>query len=147
MTENPSPMAARYSETVRRSLSDLVEHGDAAARLVSRGKEAYDADEMLRFAAEDLLIRAGEAVHRIDLTRTGFVESHPSLELRRLKDTRNLVAHGYDIVDSEILWRILTDHLPRVVSAVREMLKLPVHEPLENFRQSAEGISSPVDEN
>lgn len=40
----------------QRWLRDIVEHAEAVERLVARGKAAYDADEMLRYAAEDLLI-------------------------------------------------------------------------------------------
>lgn len=50
----------------RQSLDDLVKHCYVVARLVTRGKSAYDADEVLRYAAEDLLIRLGECVSRID---------------------------------------------------------------------------------
>ena len=112
----------RYGERVARCLNDLIEHGEAMARLVARGRNAYETDEMLRYAAESLLIRAGEGVDRIDKTGTGFVEDHPELELRRLKDARNVVAHGYDIVDPQIVWTIIEVHVPRVVAAVHEFL-------------------------
>ena len=45
-------------------LEDLLDQVSAVERLVSRGKAAYDLDEMLRFAGEDLLIRCGEDVSR-----------------------------------------------------------------------------------
>jgi uncharacterized protein with HEPN domain len=106
-------------------LRDLVDHADAASRLVSRGRTAYDADEMLRYAGEDLLIRLGEAVARIDRDDSSFVDQHPDLELRRLKDARNLVAHGYDVVDPAIVWTILERHLPMVADRVRRLLDGP----------------------
>ena len=80
-------------------------------------------DVELRSAAESLLIRAGETVNRIDTVSPEFIRTNPELELRNLKDARNVVAHGYDIVDPEILWRILADHLPAVVSRVAALLK------------------------
>jgi len=113
---------ARYGERALQSLEDLLEHGEAAARLVARGKDAYDADEMLRYAAEDLLIRAGEAVNRVDKAGSGFIDDYPALELRKLKDTRNVIAHGYDIVDAEIVWTILAVHLPRVLLGVGRII-------------------------
>ncbi|PFG42297.1 uncharacterized protein DUF86 [Isoptericola jiangsuensis] len=105
-----------------RLLHDLVEHAAAAARLVDRGRPAYDADEMLRYAAEDLLIRLGETVARIDRDDDRFVGAHPGLELRRLKDARNLVAHGYDIVDPALVWSILEHNVPTVAERVRRLL-------------------------
>lgn len=115
-------IVARYGARAAQSLDDIVEHGEAMARLVARGKLAYDEDEMLRYAAEDLLLRAGEAVNRLDKHGGGYIEAHPELELRKLKDARNVIAHGYDIVDSEIVWAILSGHMPRVVARVLQVL-------------------------
>ncbi|GAB3168978.1 hypothetical protein GCM10027059_32960 [Myceligenerans halotolerans] len=103
-------------------LGDLLLHTDAAARLVGRGKHAYDNDEFLRYAAEDLLVRLGEVVARLDRKAPAFVADHPDLELRNLKDTRNVVAHGYDIVDFEIIWEILAENIPVVADRVRNLL-------------------------
>lgn len=116
-------LAERYGERVVRALPDLVEHCEAIERLVARGKSAYLSDEMLRYAAEDLLIRAGESVGRIDNAQTGFVEDHGRLELRNLKDSRNFVAHGYDLVDPETIWVIMEKHIPRALAGVRELLE------------------------
>lgn len=106
----------------RRCLADLLDHAAAAGRLVERGRAAYDADEMLRYAAEDLLIRLGETVARIDRDDPGFVDAHPRLELRRVKDARNLVAHGYDVVDSAIVWSIVATNVPAVAAEVEALL-------------------------
>lgn len=122
MTGPAERHVARYGERVVRALTDIAEHCDTAGRLVERGKAAYDADEMLRHAAEAILIRAGEGVDRIDKQGTSLVEDHPELELRRLKDARNLVAHGDDIVDHEILWSILQNNLPAVAEGIRRFL-------------------------
>ncbi|MFD6176395.1 MULTISPECIES: HepT-like ribonuclease domain-containing protein [unclassified Isoptericola] len=106
----------------RRWLGDLVDHAATVERLVDRGKDAYDADEMLRYAAEDLLIRLGECVSRIDRDDRAFVDAHPDLELRRIKDARNVIAHGYDVVDTELLWAILSVNIPEVARRVADLL-------------------------
>jgi len=103
-------------------LRDLLEHSDAAARLVTRGKPAYDADEMLRYAAEDLLIRMGECTVRIDRVDPAFIATHLDLELQQLRGARNILAHGYDIVDSEIVWTILAESIPLLAARLRDML-------------------------
>jgi len=104
------PAASQY-------LCDLLDHLGAADRLVSRGHDAYQADEMLRFAAEDLLIRIGEIAGRLHRSCPQLAEKCPELALRRLIDVRNLVAHGYSIVDPEQLWSILEVNLPAVRAA------------------------------
>jgi len=117
-TKTPGPLDPR----VLQRLTDLVDQAGIASRLVARGKPTFDEDEMLRFAGESLLIRMGECVDRIDKTDPHFVASHAELELRPLKDTRNLVAHGYDIVDHDFVWVILERHIPPVALAVRQFL-------------------------
>ena len=79
-------------------------------------------DEMLRLAAESVLIRAGEAVSRIERSDPTYIATHQTVELRNLKDARNVIAHGDDIVDPEIVWAIMSVHLPRVVSKVTRLL-------------------------
>jgi uncharacterized protein with HEPN domain len=111
-----------FEPAVSRLLGDLLRHTDAVARLVGRGKRAYDEDEFLRYAAEDLLVRLGAVVARLDRKAPGFITAHPDLELRNLKDTRNVVAHGYDIIDFEIVWEILAENIPVVADRVRDLL-------------------------
>ena len=103
-------------------LNDLVQQAEFVAQLVARGRDAFDADMMLRFAAEDLLIRLGECVSRIDRDDPEFAAAHPELELRKLKNARNLVAHGYDLVDYAMIWDILSVHVPRMATAVATFL-------------------------
>ena len=59
MTGHVDPRATRL-------LDDLLLQTDAVARLVDRGKPAYDQDEFLRYAGEGLLVRLGEVVARLD---------------------------------------------------------------------------------
>ncbi|MGO1948484.1 MAG: HepT-like ribonuclease domain-containing protein [Mycobacteriaceae bacterium] len=47
---------------------------------------------------------------------------HPEFELRSLKNSRNIVSHGYDIVDSDLVWSIISVHVPRVVERVSSYL-------------------------
>ena len=103
-------------------LRDLLGHASAVARLVARGRPAYDADEMMRFASESLIIRLGECVERIDKADPAFVAEHPELELRQLKNTRNLIAHGYDIVDYGLVWSVMEVNIPLVADQVARVL-------------------------
>ncbi|GAA1871882.1 HepT-like ribonuclease domain-containing protein [Myceligenerans crystallogenes] len=119
-------MTGEIEPVVSRLLGDLLLHTDAVARLVARGKDAYDDDEFLRYAAEDLLVRLGEVVARLDRNEPDFIPEHPELELRNLKDTRNVVAHGYDVVDFGIIWEILAENVPVVAERVRKLLDTAV---------------------
>ena len=118
MSDDQSDVSPRVLER----LGDLLDHASAVARLVGRGRPAYDADEMMRFASESLIIRLGECVDRIDKADPGFVAAHPDLELRQLKNTRNLIAHGYDIVDYGLVWQVMETNIPMVAEQVAGLL-------------------------
>ena len=107
---------------VRALLHDLLAQADAAKRLTARGRAAYEADEMLQLAGEAILVRLGECVAKIDSAAPDFITAPPTLELRKLKDSRHVVAHGYDIVDAEIVWAILANHVPDVAAAIAHYL-------------------------
>ncbi|MCL1839196.1 MAG: DUF86 domain-containing protein [Propionibacteriaceae bacterium] len=110
------------NQKVFTALQDLLHHTEVVSRLVASGKDSYDHDEWLRYAAESLIIRMGESVERIAKADPDFIADNPELELRKLKDSRNVLAHGYDIVDSEIVWTILANHIPRVANQIQAKL-------------------------
>ncbi len=103
----------------RQALNDFLDFADIGTRLVARGRAAYDADEMLRLAAEAILHRIGEAVARLGAE---FLETHPAVSWRQMKGMRNLVAHKYGAVDHNILWNALQRDLPREAVEVRRIL-------------------------
>jgi uncharacterized protein with HEPN domain len=104
---------------VRQTLDDFLEFAETGARLVARGRDAYDADEMLRLAGEAILHRIGEAVARLG---EEFIRAHPTVAWRRMKGMRNLLAHDYGAVDYNIVWNALAHDLPREAGAVRRIL-------------------------
>ncbi len=61
----------------------------------------------------------GEAVSKLsDFT----IEKYPGIEWRDIKDFRNLLVHEYFGVDLEMVWNIIVDDLPKLKSAVNELL-------------------------
>lgn len=103
----------------RQTLGDFLDFAATAARLVARGREAYDSDEMLRLSGEAILHRLGEAVARLD---DDFTAAHPEVRWRAMKGMRNLVAHDYGAVDHNILWNALAHALPREAAHVQGIL-------------------------
>jgi len=43
-------------------------------------------------------------------------------EHHRIIGFRNILIHGYDIVDEAIVWQAVTKHLPILIAEVKEML-------------------------
>lgn len=103
----------------RQTLQDFVEFAATGARLVARGRKAYDEDEMLRLAAEAILHRIGEAVNRLD---TRVIDTNPHVRWRPMKGMRNVVAHEYGAIDHNIVWNALANELPSEAAEVRKIL-------------------------
>ena len=113
-----------YGRRVRDTLLDLLEFTDMAARLVARGRAAYDADEALRLAAEAITHRIGEAVSRLS---EEFVTDHPQIEWRKVKGMRNIVTHEYARIDYTIVWNALALRVPEIAAFVRGVFATPPH--------------------
>jgi uncharacterized protein with HEPN domain len=97
-------------------LVDLERSFQHAAMIVSRGRQAFDGDEILRLAAEAVSNRLGEAVARLD---SSWRASRPDVPWRAIRDNRNFIVHVYQLIDYEQLWNTIAVDVP----AVWEVLK------------------------
>lgn len=112
-------ITAVYGYRTNAALLDLLQFAEMAARLVARGRAAYDRDETLRLAAEAITHRLGEAVARLS---DEFIADHPQVEWRKIEGMRNIVSHQYAHIDYEILWNALADRIPVTADAIRSIL-------------------------
>ena len=64
----------------------------------------------------------GEALNRIKNTDSELLEKIS--EHHRIIGFRNILIHGYDIVDEAIVWQAVTRHLPTLVAEVKAVLHL-----------------------
>ena len=72
------------------------------------GFSTYQKDIKTKRAVERNIEIIGEAMHRIN-------KKDPILEFQNSRkniDTRNRIIHGYDTVSDEIIWGIISNHLP-----------------------------------
>ncbi len=79
----------------------------------------YLQKKLLRNGVERQLEIIGEATKRI-------LQTDPTFKLvnaRKIIDTRNRVAHGYDKIDDSIIWYIATRHLSPLRAEVEQLLK------------------------
>lgn len=105
----------------RALLADVLE----AARSVERFREGIDlddyrADELTRAAVERKLEIAGEALNRLSREYPGLAARIP--DIARIVGFRNVLAHGYEVVDDEIVWDAITIDLPQLAAAVEALL-------------------------
>jgi uncharacterized protein with HEPN domain len=93
----------------RRAVEDILEFCEQAARLVARGRVAFECDEMLALASEALIQRVGEAASRLS---KGFQDQHSDIPWRAIRGMRNLVAHNYGAIDHRAVWNTLASDFP-----------------------------------
>jgi uncharacterized protein with HEPN domain len=79
------------------------------------------ADRSLQLILERELEILGEALNRL-------LRDEPVIELsithaRRIVGLRNLLAHGYDVVDHRIIWSVIELHLPLLKIEVEKLLE------------------------
>jgi uncharacterized protein with HEPN domain len=77
---------------------------------------------LLRHAVERNIEIIGEAARRLT---DDFRNQHPDIAWRAIMATQNILAHEYDGVDNDIVWRIITDHLPVLIRQLRILLPPP----------------------
>jgi uncharacterized protein with HEPN domain len=115
LTAENAETGGKVAERDRLVVQDILEFCEQAARLVSRGRDAYDSDEMLRLAAEALTHRIGEAAGRLS---ESYQLDHTDLPWRAIRGMRNVIAHDYGRIDHAIVWNTLQHDLPRLASSI-----------------------------
>lgn len=96
-----------------------------AARSIERFRRDLDldgfrADDLVRAAVERKLEIVGEALNRLSREEPELAQRIP--DIGRIVGFRNVLAHGYDVVDDEIVWDAITIDLPELTTRVEAML-------------------------
>lgn len=100
-------------------------HARDAAALIAQfttGKSFadFDGDVLLRSAVERQFEIVGEALS--NLAKFDPVTAAKLIELRDVVAFRNILIHGYAVIDNERVWRIVEDDLPRLQTALTKLL-------------------------
>jgi len=82
--------------------------------------ERYRADGMVQAAVERKFEIIGEALSRLKRLDPSLLEAVPAYQ--RIIGFRNVISHGYDIVDPELVWDAIRTHLPALQQAVENLL-------------------------
>lgn len=91
----------------------MLDHAREAAAL-AQGKTRADltTDRQLNLALTRLLEVVGEAANRIPKE---LLLRHPDVPWQEIIGLRNRLIHGYDTVDLDILWQIISGDLPLLI--------------------------------
>lgn len=82
----------------------------------------YQASQVTRRAVERNFEIIGEALNRINRLDENVMEAIS--EHRRIIGFRNILIHGYDMVDDRIVWNAVTGHVPVLLSEIQKLLSL-----------------------
>ena len=106
----------------RKCLFDIIEAGrEIQAYTYAITCSDFAASSMIQAAVERKFEIIGEALNRIgrlDQAVLTGISGH-----QRIIGFRNVIAHGYDAVDSEMVWDAVENHLPKLLADARRLLE------------------------
>jgi uncharacterized protein with HEPN domain len=82
--------------------------------------KAYQKSRITQRAVERDFEIIGEALNRIRQIDAQLIEKVS--EYHRIIGFRNILIHGYDIIDEMIVWKAVENHLPILVKKIKEIL-------------------------
>src|SRR5260370_33444951 len=103
-------------------LLDQIRDAAAFIREVTRAKNVkdFENDRLLRQAVERNLEIIGEAVGR--LARDDAATADRITDFRQIIAFRNILIHGYDLLDHAKRWHVITSDLSRLEGQVCQLL-------------------------
>jgi uncharacterized protein with HEPN domain len=108
-------------DEVRTHLFDILEAGRAVRGFVDgKSFNDYVVDELLRSAVERKFEIMGEALNRMRRDAPQILEKIPNH--RDIISFRNILAHGYDSVDDQIVWGIIQENLDDLLKNAADWL-------------------------
>jgi uncharacterized protein with HEPN domain len=103
------------------ALGQVLSHAQEAVD-ISRGKTRsdLDSDRLLNLALTRLVEIIGEAANRVPETVRA---KYPDVPWLQMIGARNRLIHGYDSVDFDILWAIVSRDLPVLIAQLESILQ------------------------
>ncbi len=104
-------------------LWDMPDAAHAVIRFTAEKTLAeYLADEILRAAVQRKIEIVGEAARRVSKS---FQLAHPEIPWRKIMSQRHVLAHEYGEIEDDIIWRVVTLHVPELISLLEPLVPAP----------------------
>jgi uncharacterized protein with HEPN domain len=101
------------------ALHQILSHAQEAVEIAyGKNRADLDNDRLLNLALTRLLEIIGEAANRVPLD---VQAKYPDLPWLQMIGLRNRLIHGHDSVDFDILWVIVQQDLPDLISRLRKI--------------------------
>lgn len=109
------------SDEVKKNLIDILQAADEIGAFVhGMDFKAYQNSLVTQRAVERDFEIIGEALNRIRKIDEELLEKIS--EYYRIIGFKNILIHGYDVVDEIIVWKAVENHLPLLIKEIREIL-------------------------
>jgi uncharacterized protein with HEPN domain len=109
------------NDETRKNLTDILQAAEEIQNFIhGMDFNTYQHTPVTKRAVERDFEIIGEALNRIKNTDYEILERIS--EHHRIIGFRNILIHGYDIVDESIVWQAVTKHLPILLGEVKELL-------------------------
>lgn len=103
---------------INKYLYDALEASKAILYFVhDKDLTDYSEDELLQSAVERKFEIIGESLNRIRQSDEKFL-SDSFTDAYKIIGFRNILIHGYDIIDNELVWNAIEKHLPLLIKEV-----------------------------
>ncbi len=98
----------------------MLDHArEAVAIARQRSRADLDSDRLLQLALRQIIEIVGEAANRVS---TEGQARYPDIAWRPVIAARNRIVHGYDSIDYDTVWRIITEEFPLLIAALERAL-------------------------
>src|SRR3954463_4915284 len=101
-------------------LFDILEAISRIERYAQRGRDAFDADELIQNWIVHHLQIIGEASRELS---NEFNAKNPQVPWKNIIGMRHVLVHDYLIVDLDVVWTAAKLHVPPLKNQIEEMLK------------------------
>lgn len=109
---------SRHDDMVR--IRHILDHAREIVEFVQdKNRDDLETDRILGLALVRLLEIVGEAASRVS---GEFREQHGEIPWSNIVSLRNRLIHGYDSIDMDILWNILQNDIPALVSCFEKII-------------------------
>jgi uncharacterized protein with HEPN domain len=103
----------------RERLLDILEAIERTERYAERGKLAFEKDELVQVWVLHHLQIIGEAARALD---DSFKAESPEIPWTQIVGMRNILVHQYFDIDTEIVWSVVENDLPRLKAKIQGLL-------------------------
>ncbi len=102
-------------------LQDIVEAIDRIERYVSRGREAFEKDELIQNWFIRHLQIIGEAARGLPQDVRDRTSQVP---WSKIIGMRHILVHGYFRIDNDVVWQVAARDLPQLKPQIEQALKM-----------------------